>query len=125
PRTIIAWNANGLTSRLTGEPTAFLEFMREHEPDVLCIQEVRLPAHGPPKSTRGDGAPRNRGTVKAGTKTERADSDLLTRYLNRLSDYEPVFSLADTKYAGTAMLISRRMGGRRALKGLRFSLDWT
>ena len=35
---ITTWNVNGIRARLTH----IIDFLREHEPDVLCLQETKV-----------------------------------------------------------------------------------
>lgn len=46
PLTFITWNANSLLGRIkNGEnKAAFLKYVKEHDPDVIALQETWLPA---------------------------------------------------------------------------------
>lgn len=126
PMKIVTWNCNGLGSRLTSaeDLKEIVGFVNREDPDVIFLQEVRLPAAGPPGCKPGDGQPRNRAKVHVGTgKKGRVDSDLVTKTFHGmgapLAKYRPYWSLADKKYAGSAALV------KRSLKPLsvRFSLE--
>ena len=45
PCTLVTWNANGLITRAKSNSRDLQEFVREHDPDVLCVQEARVKAH--------------------------------------------------------------------------------
>lgn len=126
PMKVVTWNCNGLSSRLTSADDFkdFVNFLQKEDPDVVFLQEVRLPAAGPPGCKPGDGQPRNRGKVHVSTgKKGRADSDLVTKAFHGigapLGKYRPYWSLADKKYAGSAALVKRTLKPR----SVRFSLE--
>jgi exonuclease III len=126
PMKIVTWNCNGLGSRLASADDLknFVGFVQKEDPDVVFLQEVRLPAAGPPGCKPGDGQPRNRAKVHVGTgKKGCVDSNLLTKAFHSvgapLAKYRPYWSLADKKYAGSGALIKRSLKPR----SVRFSLE--
>ena len=44
PRIIVSWNCNNLLGRLKGERTDICRFVEAMDPDVIALQEVRLPS---------------------------------------------------------------------------------
>jgi exonuclease III len=103
PKSIVAWNCNGLPVRLskTDDRCKLLSFMREHKPDVLCLSEVRAAA-------LTDGAQHLRGqfgTSKNGAADKAAVDKLMSE--SAFAGYKAYFSLADSKYAGSAVLLNR------------------
>ena len=96
PMSFVSWNANGLVSRCSWNKDDLHRLLREtHNPDVLCLQEVRLKAAGPA----------NRGTPLASDYA--SVKDVMERSV--FSDYQPFWSLHDNKYAGTLTLIHKRL----------------
>jgi exodeoxyribonuclease III len=89
---IIAWNANGATPRAKDDDK-IAEFLAEHKPDVLCVQEVRL---------RADSA--NQRSTPALLKGEVASKLFGAHYLNV---YHRYLSLADSKKSGTMTLVRK------------------
>lgn len=111
PQKIISWNANGLAVQLRNNWSLIKQFLENEDPDVLCLQEVRLPAAGPKGCKRGDGQKRSRGEAKYDSAQEKADWDLVQRTLvaTFAKMYSFHWSLADWKYAGTLMMIRRSL----------------
>eukprot|EP00439_Symbiodinium_sp_Y106_P058311 s4639_g8.t1 len=81
PQKIISWNVNGLAVQLRNNWSLIKQFLENEEPDVLCLQEVRLPAAGPKGCKRGDGQKRSRREAKYDSAQEKADWDLVQRTL--------------------------------------------
>eukprot|EP00913_Durusdinium_trenchii_P029075 g27262.t1 len=81
------------------------------EKDVLCLQEVRLPAAGPKGCKRGDGQKRRRSEVKGDSAQEKADWDVVQKTLIATfgAQYAFHWSLADWKYSGTLVMIRRSL----------------
>lgn len=119
--TLVSWNANSLSNRLTSaQDRAALEaFMRAHQPDVLHISEVRMPAQAPPGAKKNDGKPRVRGSFSKADKKLQAEVDAILSWVSQMG-YRAYWSLSDWKYAGSALLVRRSCAQPRAL---RYSLD--
>lgn len=111
PESIIAWNCNGLTSRVNSpsDRESLISFIRDKKPDVLFLSEVRMPADAPKGAKKNDGVKRNRKKYKRSDKTSAADANAVDRFLKEkvLEDYKCWFHLADTKYSGSCMLVRR------------------
>jgi exonuclease III len=95
PTTFVTWNANGLVSRCVWNKDEVQRLLRETDPDVLCLQEVRLKALN--ASSRGSPYPNDYKSIK--------DTMEATVFYN----YKKYWSLADSKYAGTCTLIHNRV----------------
>lgn len=111
PRTLMTWNCNGLTCRAqSAQQVAELQAMLwANQPDVVAIQEVRMPASAPKGAKKGDGQPRSRTVPNTNTPTGRKDAEMVGKLLRskELANYEVFYSLADWKYAGSALLVRR------------------
>lgn len=61
PCTVVTWNANGLMARVKSDLPKLQQFVRERDPDVLCVQEARVKAHcSNPKAKVGSADARDR-----------------------------------------------------------------
>ena len=112
PETLITWNANGLMPRVASEIdlAALQARVRESSPDVICLQEARVKAFcANPKAKPGDGALRYRARP---SDKEMKKGGPLNKALRSapLDGYKVFWSLADGRYAGTAMFVSKRLG---------------
>lgn len=126
PLSVVAWNCNGLPVRLSSpdDAAALLSFIEDCKPDIFCISEVRLPAYcASPKGKRGDGLPRVRSKLAQNDKKQQADKVRVDKLLSApaFSSYKPYFSLADYKYAGTALFVRRSVVSKPSL--VRYNLD--
>lgn len=126
PHSIVAWNCNGLTVRLASpdDAAALLQFVEDRQPDLFCFSEVRLPAHcQSSNSKRGDSMPRVRSKIAQSNKKQRADKLLVEKLLSTqtFSCYKAYFSLADYKYAGTAIFVKKSMVLKPSV--VRYNLD--
>jgi exonuclease III len=94
PHSIVTWNADGLAARSKHPDSLaqFPELLRRTNAQLICIQEARL------KCDRG-----NRGKPQPSEWEEVAP--LLLKHTTLC--YEPVWSLANKRTAGTLMLIHR------------------
>jgi len=119
PRRLCCWNANSLLNRLQKDGDAFATFLTAHAPDVIFISEVRMPASGLPGCKKDDGRPRQRGELSRASPAASREADLIMAAL-RTHRYRAYFSLADSKYAGSALLVRRDVAQPSAL---RYSLD--
>ncbi|PPS04079.1 hypothetical protein GOBAR_AA16596 [Gossypium barbadense] len=117
PLKFLTWNANSLLLRVKSNWPEFSNFVSNLDPDVIAIQEVRMPAAG------SKGAPKKPGELKDDTNSSREEKQILMRALSSppFGNYHVWWSLADTKYAGTALLVKKCL---RPLK-VSFSLDGT
>ncbi|CDJ66205.1 DNA-(apurinic or apyrimidinic site) lyase, putative [Eimeria necatrix] len=129
PVSFLTWNANGLMPRVRASQwVQFAKYANEVKPDVICLQEIRLPAMGPAGCRKGDGKPRDRGAVRvepaasasAAEKREtQAVGSCLREALAAFPDYNVLMSLADWKYSGQFLLLRRHL----KVAALRFNLD--
>lgn len=103
PLKFITWNANSLLLRVKNNWPGFSKFVSDIDPDVIVIQEVRMPAAG------SKGAPKNSGEIKDDTNSSREEKKILMRALSSspFGNYNVWWSLADSKYAGTALLVKK------------------
>uniref|UniRef100_A0A7N0RJ81 DNA-(apurinic or apyrimidinic site) endonuclease n=1 Tax=Kalanchoe fedtschenkoi TaxID=63787 RepID=A0A7N0RJ81_KALFE len=117
PLKFLTWNANSLLLRVKNNWPEVCKFVSELDPDVIAIQEVRMPAAG------SKGAPKNPGELKDDTNAAREEKRVLMRALSSapFGDYEVWWSLSDSKYAGTALLVKRCFKPKK----VSFSLDQT
>ncbi|CAJ1411481.1 unnamed protein product [Effrenium voratum] len=111
PAKVISWNVNGLAVQLRNNWSLIKDFLEREQPDVLCLQEVRLPAQGPKGCKRNDGQKRRRSEVRCDTAQEKAEWELVQKTLVSAcaADYKFHWSLADWKYSGTLLLIRRHL----------------
>ncbi|KAK1290744.1 Apurinic endonuclease-redox protein [Acorus calamus] len=105
PSKFLTWNANSLLLRVKNNWPEFSSFVRSLDPDVIAIQEVRMPAAG------SKGAPKNPGEIKDDTNLSRGEKQTLMRALSSppFEGYRVWWSLSDTKYGGTALLVKKHM----------------
>lgn len=107
-----AWNCNGLTPRLRSESDTrqIREFIKEHNPDVMFLSEVRISAAT--KFVNGENGrqrKRIRSQMRDNDTQSFRDCSLVHSLMGspELRSYKLYLSLADRKYAGTAMLHNR------------------
>ncbi|KAF7838217.1 DNA-(apurinic or apyrimidinic site) lyase [Senna tora] len=115
PLKFLTWNANSLLLRVKNNWAEFTKFVTSFDPDVIAIQEVRMPAAG------SKGAPKNPGELKDDTSSSREEKQILMRALSSppFGNYRVWWSLADSKYAGTALLVKKCFKPKSVL----FNLD--
>lgn len=115
PLRFMSWNANSFFLRIKNNLEELGSFIRRVDPDIIAIQEVRIPAAG------RKGEPKNQGEMKDDTNPARDERQIMMRALSRppFGSYKVWWSLADTKYGGTALLV------KQCFKPLsvKFSLD--
>ncbi|KAK6123686.1 hypothetical protein DH2020_042568 [Rehmannia glutinosa] len=101
PLKFLTWNANSFLLRIKNNWTEFSKFVENLDPDVIALQEVRMPAAGP------KGAPRNPRELKDDTSSSREEKQVVVRALSNppFKNYNVWWSLSDSKYAGTALFI--------------------
>ncbi|OEH80007.1 hypothetical protein cyc_02408 [Cyclospora cayetanensis] len=134
PLSFLTWNLNGLLPRVRASQwRQFAAYIEEAKPDVICLQEIRLPALGPPGCRKGDGLPRHRGAVRieadpTASAAERREIEqiaaALREALKTLPDYKVLMSLADWKYSGQFLLLRRHLKVGR-VEALRYNLNET
>ncbi|XP_066330507.1 DNA-(apurinic or apyrimidinic site) endonuclease-like [Miscanthus floridulus] len=117
PRKFLTWNANSLLLRMKSDWPAFSQLVARLDPDVICVQEVRMPAAG------SKGAPKNPSELKDDTSSSRDEKQVVLRALSTspFKDYRVWWSLSDSKYAGTAMFIKKKFEPKK----VSFNLDRT
>ncbi|EKX40256.1 hypothetical protein GUITHDRAFT_75737 [Guillardia theta CCMP2712] len=124
PRSFLSWNANSLVNRCKEEENmrGFCDLVLKLEPDVIALQEVRMVASAPPGSKRGDGRKRDRGSPRDNEKECKEELELVASALRKepLSNYVVRWSLADWRYAGTALMIRK---GIRKPVSFHYNLD--
>eukprot|EP00177_Eucheuma_denticulatum_P004621 GFKZ01008409.1.p1 GENE.GFKZ01008409.1~~GFKZ01008409.1.p1 ORF type:complete len:404 (+),score=39.28 GFKZ01008409.1:128-1213(+) len=107
---IMAWNCNGLTSRLRAGDTPEIEsFVAKRNPDLIFLSEVRVSAAtNSTLSKPGPNAKIFRSRMRDSDKKSFEDTKLVNKFLfgKVMRRYKTYLSLADTKYAGTAMLVN-------------------
>merc|ERR1719162_9824 len=116
PRSIVTWNCNGLTTRVNKNLHDLHGLIHAtQEPDLLCMQEVRMKASVTVDASGRE--ERQRGTPMAsGGKTNKERQAVTADYHHvhqllqspSFQHYRPYWSLADTKYAGTLTLLHPR-----------------
>lgn len=104
PTKFLTWNANSLLLRVKNDWCDFANLVRTLDPDVISIQEVRMPAAGP------KGATKNPSELKDDTSSSREEKQVLIRALSSppFGSYRVWWSLSDSKYAGTALFIKKQ-----------------
>lgn len=115
PSKFLTWNANSLLLRIKNNWTEFSKFVENLDPDVIAIQEVRMPAAG------SKGAPRNPRELKDDTSSSREEKLVVMRALSSapFKNYNVWWSLSDSKYAGTALFVKKCFNPKK----VSFSLD--
>ncbi|RZC58824.1 hypothetical protein C5167_006128 [Papaver somniferum] len=117
PLKFISWNANSFLLRVKNNWPEFTKFIAVFDPDVIAIQEVRMPAAG------SKGGAKIQGEVKDDTNSSREEKQTLMRALSSplFRNYQVCWSLADSKYAGTALIVKKCCQPKKVT----FSLDQT
>ncbi|KAH9720623.1 DNA-(apurinic or apyrimidinic site) endonuclease [Citrus sinensis] len=93
PLKFVTWNANSLLLRVKNNWPEFSNFITTFDPDVIALQEVRMPAAG------SKDAPKNHQELKDDTKASREEKLILMRALSSppFKNYQIWWSLADSK----------------------------
>ncbi|KAL7191781.1 hypothetical protein ACSBR2_023787 [Camellia fascicularis] len=117
PLKFLTWNANSFLLRVKNNWPEFTKFVQTFDPDVIAIQEVRMPAAG------SKGAPKNPAELKDDTSASREEKQILMRAISSppFRNYNVWWSLSDSKYAGTALFIKKCFQPKK----VSFSLDRT
>lgn len=115
PLKFLTWNANSFLLRAKNNGPEFSKFVATLDPDIIAIQEVRMPAAG------SKGAPKNQGELKDDTNASREEKQVLMRALSSppFGNYRVWWSLSNSKYAGTALLVNKCFKPKK----VSFSLD--
>ncbi|KAJ0974644.1 hypothetical protein J5N97_016609 [Dioscorea zingiberensis] len=117
PLNFLTWNANSLLLRVKNNWPEFSKFVQTLDPDVIAMQEVRMPAAG------SKGAPKNPSELKDDTSSSRDEKQMLLRALSAppFGNYRVWWSLSDSKYGGTALFVKKQFRPKK----VSFSLDRT
>lgn len=117
PLKFVTWNANSFLLRVKNNWPEFTKFVETLDPDVIAIQEVRMPAAG------SKGTPKNQGELKDDTSSSREEKQILMRAISSppFKSYDIWWSLSDSKYAGTALFVKKCFPPQK----VSFSLDRT
>ncbi|ETW52269.1 exodeoxyribonuclease III [Plasmodium falciparum Palo Alto/Uganda] len=116
---IVTWNMNSITVRYKNKKKwdEFMNFFNNLNADVLCFQEVRLPAMNLSETcdnknknkNKNDGI-RDRGKIKNSDQKSLADYEIMEQILNDdFKDYNAYFSLANIKYSGQLVLVKKNI----------------
>ncbi|KAK3005722.1 hypothetical protein RJ639_016707 [Escallonia herrerae] len=103
PSKFLTWNANSFLLRVKNNWPEFTKLVETLDPDVIAIQEVRIPAAG------AKGAPKNPKELKDDTNSSREEKQTMIRAISNppLRNYDVWWSLSESKYAGTALFIKK------------------
>lgn len=103
PTKFLTWNANSFLLRVKNNWPEFTKFIDSIDPDVIAIQEVRMPAAG------AKGTPKNPRELKDDNNSSREEKLIITRALSgpTFRKYDVWWSLSDSKYAGTALFVKK------------------
>ncbi|XP_057970423.1 DNA-(apurinic or apyrimidinic site) endonuclease [Malania oleifera] len=117
PTKFMTWNANSFLLRVKNNWPELTKFVASIDPDIIAIQEVRMPAAG------SKGAPKRPGELKDDTSSSREEKQILMRAISSppFRNYHVWWSLADSKYAGTALFVKKCFEPKK----VSFSLDRT
>ncbi|SOV73863.1 AP endonuclease (DNA-[apurinic or apyrimidinic site] lyase), putative [Plasmodium sp. gorilla clade G3] len=114
---IVTWNMNSITVRYKNKKKwdEFMNFFNDLNADVLCFQEVRLPAMNLSEPSdnktknKNDGI-RDRGKIKNSDQKSLADYEIMEEILNDdFKNYNAYFSLANIKYSGQLVLVKKNI----------------
>ncbi|KAK2968250.1 hypothetical protein RJ640_030300 [Escallonia rubra] len=104
PSKFLTWNANSFLLRVKNNWPEFTKLVETLDPDVIAIQEVRIPAAG------AKGAPKNPKELKDDTNSSREEKQVLT--LHRLLIKNTASNVSCKKHKSEAHLTA----------GLRFNV---
>jgi hypothetical protein len=76
PLKFMTWNANSLFLRVKNNWSEFSNFITTFDPDVIAIQEVRMPAAS--SSSNSKSAPKNQAEIKDDTNSSREEKRVFT-----------------------------------------------
>ncbi|CAD2086061.1 AP endonuclease (DNA-[apurinic or apyrimidinic site] lyase), putative [Plasmodium vinckei lentum] len=134
---IVTWNMNSITVRYKNKDKwkKFIKFVNGINADVLCFQEVRLPAlnipkkeevkvednktYGVKKNEKNIDEERDRGSVKNTDQKSLLDYNIVEDILKKdFKEYNAYFSLANIKYSGQLVLVKKSI----EVKSVRYNL---
>ncbi|KAK9104251.1 hypothetical protein Scep_021095 [Stephania cephalantha] len=107
PTKFVTWNANSFLLRVRNDWPEFTKFVETHDPDVIAVQVIRI---SPPFSApTGKGSSKNPGELKDDTNASREEKQIVMRALSSppFRKYNVWWSLSESKYAGTALLVKK------------------
>ncbi|SBS83191.1 AP endonuclease (DNA-[apurinic or apyrimidinic site] lyase), putative [Plasmodium ovale curtisi] len=123
-RTIVTWNLNSITVRYKNREkwNDFMKFFNSINADVLCFQEVRLPAMNITEGkSKSNDVLRDRGKIKNTDQKSLIDFEVMNDILkNDFKNYNAYFSLANIKYSGQLVLVKKGI----PLKSIRYNLSF-
>lgn len=106
---IVTMNSNSLANRISDKKNHadFKAFIECHLPDIVAIQEVRLPAKTTSSNPKkNDGSRRDR--TKIDDRDSKASTDKhLLKNCEAFKYYQMYYSLSDWRYAGTAIALRK------------------
>ncbi|KJP89737.1 hypothetical protein AK88_00697 [Plasmodium fragile] len=120
-KTIVTWNMNSITVRYKNKDkwNAFMKFFNQINADVLCFQEVRLPALNLFDLKNSKHGQRDRGKIKNTDQKSQLDFEVMEKILKEdFKNYNAYFSLANIKYSGQLILIKKSI----PVKSIRYNL---
>ncbi|CRG99871.1 AP endonuclease (DNA-[apurinic or apyrimidinic site] lyase), putative [Plasmodium relictum] len=120
---IVTWNMNSITVRYKNKEKwkEFMNFFNQINADVLCFQEVRLPALNLSDCKNNNDVIRDRSKVKNTDQKSLLDFQIIDTILkNDFKNYNAYFSLANIKYSGQLVLIKKTI----KLKSIRYNLSF-
>ena len=99
------------------------EFLDKYEPDVMFLSEVRMAAANNARGKKGPHTKFHRGRMHDDGKKAAEDANGVRALLRtkEFAAYKTYFSLADSKYAGTAVML--RIERLKEPKSVRFNID--
>lgn len=106
---IVTMNSNSLANRIStkSDHHDLLKFIDMHSPDVIAVQEIRLPAKTfSTNPKKGDGSRRDRSKVDD-RDTKTATDKRLLQSCDAFKDYVKYYSLADWRYAGSMVALKK------------------
>lgn len=106
---IVTMNSNSFANRISDKKhnSEFKVFMEIHSPDVVAVQEVRLPAKSfSSKPKKNDGSKRDRTKIDDRDSKAATDKHLLNN-CEAFRNYKMYYSLSDWRYAGTMVALRK------------------